>query len=1502
MSLPDIDFKLIREHEGSRDRAFEELCCQIAADQSQGKGTFHRKGRGADAGVECFSRSPGGQETGWQVKYYWKMDSSLIASLNDSIERALAKHPDLVRYIICIPFDLPDPRTGTTSAIDVWNGWREHWVGKAAVMKRGLEIELCSASRLKKSLVQDGQAGRILFWFSQQLLTSGWFRAKFQPVKEDLGSRYTATTNVALPIRRALLGMVRDPALGAAVDEWVENFSRNRNAAIRALERFGAERSASVPAEFLDALNEVRLSFDVPIASSAEPFPLNAWRVSLATSSEKVWAAYGWVREIDPTPKVIRDEVSSRDAAVRALDELGDCLEKIQTGLRDPLWSQVNAHQVLIHGPGGIGKSHLLADMASYQLDRGRPAVMLLGQHFADDDPWPQIIRRLDFPAGTTKEQFLGAMDAAAQAVGIRGLIVIDALNEKHGVRLWHDRLAGFLHALAAYPHLKVILSCRTTYLPHVISELLDEKALPRLKHHGFGVADARAYLSMRKMVLPGAPVPAPGFDNPLFLKTCCDALELDSRREFPRGLNGPTAIFEFYRTAIGRQVHRRLNLDERRDFVGRAIRVLAEEIVTTASESVPVPRVLELFDQVLPSQGDRDRDLLVQLESEGMLTTEVESGGEEAVRFTFQRFSDHIVAGHLLSNHMNAEDPARAFAAGGALQPYVSPPLIWERAGVLEAMATQVPERFGRELPDLIPQPHPYPLREAFKASLLARAQRCFTDRTMELVEELLGSEQILLTLLHITGEAENRFNALFLHVRLAAMSVPERDAQWSAEIAHFTDDDDPVMTLINWAWSSGFDVIDETRAELSGITLTWFLTTNSRIVRDRASKALAALLAPRPKLAVALLERFWAADDDYLRERLLAAIYGALLQGGATKMEIGAVAHAVYRLVFADGSPPINALLRDHARWIVEYGDRRKCLPADVDIDKARPPYQSPWPLEAVPDDLIEQYQQTYRTGARLRDSIVSSAVQDGDFARHVIDAHVRNWSPAPIGSTNLPTHRDLFDSWLAEFSASASAEAVKAFKDLLECQSAVVGQGRWEKTPEREAMLAATAAFRATLTPEAWEDYRSRSGAWRGEGMFNYRAHGPACFDFSWARRWVCMRAHALGWSEEVHGEIDVNIRGGGRTSHRVERIGKKYQWLALYELGARLADNCAFMGDRYDASPTGRYDGESFGSLRDLDPSLLVRSTNDDGWSGHADTTWWAPIRPTFAMASNEDRLRWLYGNRDLIDGLNCIEVTDPDGRQWLTLEGFVTVTEKVSDDDQAYRDSWSRLRCVIVRKVDLKRLVSALAKERLQDPSALPAPEFYSSHYYFGEYPWHPAVSGLGDWENLARSSKGRTLRIRGTTGEYVCERGNYDYSIDDTVRILLPAPWLAEQLGLRLSDGRRATYVDQSGEMMFFDPALAQDGPHAGLVDREAFLANLERQDLAAVWVIAGEKSVHAEHGDAFGGEASFASIYWHADGQWQSRTMTSFLAPSPDQIKGLFGENLPTWVRTEDR
>ena len=137
MSLPDINFENIRPFSGSRQGGFEELCCQLASLEPVPSGAkFYRKGQGGDAGVECFLRRADGTEVGWQAKYLFGWDSSCATQLDKSIHAALDKHLQLEEYVVCLPFDLSDSRSGKgKTAQEKWEDWCTKWTTRAMKQK-----------------------------------------------------------------------------------------------------------------------------------------------------------------------------------------------------------------------------------------------------------------------------------------------------------------------------------------------------------------------------------------------------------------------------------------------------------------------------------------------------------------------------------------------------------------------------------------------------------------------------------------------------------------------------------------------------------------------------------------------------------------------------------------------------------------------------------------------------------------------------------------------------------------------------------------------------------------------------------------------------------------------------------------------------------------------------------------------------------------------------------------------------------------------------------------------------------------------------------------------------------------------------------------------------------------------------------------------------------------------------------------------------------------------
>lgn len=1334
-----------------------------------------------------------------------------------------------------------------------------------------------------------------------EAFTSSWFVEQFEKQRAALGARYSPETNVDLPIRQDFLAFARDTSLQGQIDRWYLSVTEDGHSAINAIQRLVAAGSTDTHLDALaGAVHALATLLDGAPIKLDEPYPLNAWIAAAKRCRDITRDTLHWVYD-QPAPKPKNQGDDPKRWAQHSLHKLMELISDIDEALVSTRWQLSNAHAVLLTGPAGIGKSHLLADVVEFQIHEGRPSILVLGSSFIDDEPWKQILNQLDRPTTEQINHFLGSMDAAAQASEARALICIDALNERNGIDVWPHRLASFLKTVEAFPRVGVILSCRTTYVPYVIPDSLVEDQLYRVKHEGFaadGGKAAKVYLDKRGIVRHGAPNLVPEFENPLFLKTCCDFLQKEGKSELPRGLRGVTSIFGFYNEAVTRELNKRMKLDSHLGIVPKAIAGFAQLLVEAGKGYIGKNETVAFFESVLPSGGLLDKSLLSQLESEGLLTMEPirhEDGMLiELVRFTFERFSDHAIAAQLFHIYLKKDNVAGSFQPNQPLHEFLFGQRSYERAGIIEAMAVQLPEQTGVEILD-VGNKMPWAVRQAFLDSLLWREQSHFTDRTFELALGQLSRSEMSDLLISISTEPLNKFNAHYIHSYLMTLALPERDAFWSVFLAE-KGYEGHIETLISWALHNGLEHIDEVRAQLAATMLAWFLSTSHRPVRDKATKALACILSQRLSLAAKLLKDFAAVNDPYVTERFLAACYGAALQGADSGLS--ELAQAVFDLIFADGMPPADALLRDHAHGIIEYAKWRGVLSSSIDVHATLPPYKSPWPIEPVPDELIESYIQVHEKSS-FHDDIVGSTVNDGDFACKLLEHKVDKWSPAPIGTTSLPTSRTICKAWVEEFTATATEDQLDAFSKYLSAAEGAKGILSYQKTSEIESLVAAEASLKLTMSSDQWEDFRVRAKDFIRHQLFGGRYQERfATINVAWCRRWVCKRAHELGWSADLFRDFERNNIEYDRHNHKIERIGKKYQWIAMRELLARMADNLAYVGDTWEREEVKRmYRGARQVGLRDIDPSLLTSETHYDGWKQWG-RTWWVPFNPQLRAVSPRERHAWLESDNNIINDASLIDLRNPKtNRRWLALSSFSDWKSWGACDGrkELQRDTWFRLNCIVVRRSDQLALVNGLQNQILTGSHSLPEIEFSGRDFYLGEYPWHPELQNIDQWSSLDESWRLTPAPTRATVAKYRCESGGYDFSIDRTVSVEMPAPWLAEAMGLRLTSGKSPIYVDASGRDMFYDPSVVEAGPAAALVDRDAFLQMLEREDLSAIWVIAGEKGAYGGSDHGFGGRMLHTAIY-QLDGEGFSRLFHSdWERPSEEQLAKFFGEEQST-------
>ena len=779
--MKPIDWRSIRTHNGSQYGGFEELCTQLARSKKpkDPKAKFTRLGN-PDGGIECYWEDSDGNKYGWQAKYYpakqdpdkYYLGDIRWGDITKSIEAALKEHPTLTRYYVCVP------KNRTLKMDENWKTHVTEWKALAK-NKTGRDVEFIwwGDSELTDKLSQSEHAGRRLYWFNEHIFSDEWFRDNWDVARATAGPRYTPELHIDLPIAREL-----------------EKLNRT-NHYINEIRAYTKDIQKGI-------LDLQRLIFYSP-SPELKRFTYRFLN-SLLTILTQLTAL-----KVEPIGEpTFQDIYKSVQYAITAINEFMGYLSQRTTGYRDPLFDQFkdqitrtltvleslsdkvdteDTQLIIVRGVAGAGKTHLLCDVAKRRVENGLPTVLLMGQRFtSDNEPWVQAREHLDLTR-VSMEEFVGVLEAAAQAKGSRALLMIDAVDEGRGSTIWPAHLASFLTRVNISPWITIVLSVRSTDKDAIIPKDIQEGAVS-LEHRGFEGREfdaVQAFFPHYGLKLPLTPIFNPEFSNPYFLKVFCQGLTGQGKRILPSELYGISEVFDLYLSAVNEKLARRLDYDPDDNQIHLALMKIAQYFVGGGDMSecerrrkmakdivdrfLPVrcgsmkivqyfvgrnrigeyrqgldrKTVKSIVDQLLPGRN-YEQSLYRGMVTEGILIEDLIPGTpntEVVVRFSYERLADHIVADFLLQEYLDKDKPEVAFTKGGGLT-FLFDNKRGELEGLIEALSIKVPELTGRELIDLVPSLiEREDAQIAFRESLVQRDLDALSDVTDEVLKTIVAS-----------------------------------------------------------------------------------------------------------------------------------------------------------------------------------------------------------------------------------------------------------------------------------------------------------------------------------------------------------------------------------------------------------------------------------------------------------------------------------------------------------------------------------------------------------------------------------------------------------------------------------------------------------------------------------------------------------------------------------------------------------------------------------------
>jgi hypothetical protein len=646
-------------------------------------------------------------------------------------------------------------------------------------------------------------------------------------------------------------------------------------------------------------------------------------------------------REHDAEKPKDKDKTEAINHLIYTFRKLGEIIRSIKDFCDRPDVSLTNNPFLILLGEAGIGKTHFLCDIAKSRIADGYPTIILLGHHFQQFvEPGEQIAKVLGL--NIPFERLIRQLHRKAVKTNTRYLIVIDAINEGNK-NAWRKSLNGFVRQLRPFKGIGLIVSCRTPFEKITIPKRPKPNATV-LFHPGFRdiELDAQAaFFKYYKIPTPEVPLLTPEFSNPLFLKLFCKALE-DATvkkkhkqiKDIASGQKGMTYIFESFVKERGKYIESAFGLP-RGYCWNNVFKKIAEKMAERKGEWIPKSELKTLLNI------GKTKAFINKLVSEGMLhdTLEWVQGQKypiEAVRFPYQKFSDHVIARYLLSNFLNTSDEKtikESFDKEATLGAYFKKDrIIYARSGLVEALMIEFPTRIKNkgELLDFLDLKNVTgAMVDAFINGLIWRDPVSINDATSKWVNRLLGHSQFknrtMDTLVALAAKPKHPYNAAKLNRFLKAMKMNKRDLFWS-EFLRKQDCHNSIYRILSWIEMTKAQSIGKEYAQMYATIMMWTLTSTNRALRDRATRAVYYIGCRFPETIFNLTIESLEINDPYVPERMLAASYGAAMalkhERDFTAQCLQGFALKLYDLMFKKEAPfsTTHISTRDYASHSID------------------------------------------------------------------------------------------------------------------------------------------------------------------------------------------------------------------------------------------------------------------------------------------------------------------------------------------------------------------------------------------------------------------------------------------------------------------------------------------------------------------------------------------------------------------------------------------------------
>src|SRR5690606_9088253 len=325
---------------------------------------------------------------------------------------------------------------------------------------------------------------------------------------------------------------------------------------------------------------------------------------------------------------------------------------------------------------------------------------------------------------------------------------------------------------------------------------------------------------------------------------------------------------------------------------------------------------------------------------------------------------------------------------------------------------------------------------------------------------------------------------------------------------------------------------------------------------------------------------------------------------------------------------------------------------------LDLARPPYKSKMPdyfptEEDVNKFELEDENPEIKNNNGRMNNMISYSVLHWDFGRYEVDSNLSHFYSVPF------TFDEEFKIYLKTLNKKQRS-ILKTYNSILQIQSKYLKNkyrvsdklleniedfiNRIIEQIKIEFSELEIKNLEKNILPFIEKKYSRENGCY-----INSIEKNPV-------KRWIVKRVFELGYDYKIHGSYDNSVEiFNDRSENKIERIGKKYQWIALFEILASITDNYKIYDDWSEKQSF--YKGPWQLYSRDIDPAFTRRIIDENEEENEINNELrikdWSDIPPYNNWVQND--IDWVENLIDLPSINSIINIIDNQSIEWLVLE-------------------------------------------------------------------------------------------------------------------------------------------------------------------------------------------------------------------------------------------------------